>query len=83
MTITTEDIRAYLADQYSVEIEDVRTGAEADEEAAGLYEGEDYSWLVHVGKQPSDGPDCTGWIYVGSTDGLKRQIRDYQRRPGQ
>ena len=82
MTITTDDIRAYLADQYSVAIEDVKTGAEADQDAAGLYEGEDHSWLVHVGRRPGDEPECTGWIHVGSTDGLKREIHNYRNRPG-
>lgn len=68
---TNDEIRKFLADRHDVEIDNVKTGAEADEEAAGLYHGEEDSWLVY-GKGPNTNEIF--WFYAGSTQDIKGEI---------
>lgn len=67
-----EDIRSYLANRYGVEVEDVKTGTEAGEEAAGMYEGDADAWLVY-GEMPNTNE--TGWFFAGWTSDVARDIR--------
>lgn len=64
-------IRRYLADRYDAEIEAVKTGSEATADEAGLYHGEQDSWIVH-GTIPNTNQD--GWFYAGDTASIARDI---------
>lgn len=75
---TNDEIRNYLADQYSVDVDCVKNGNEATEEEAGLYYGEDFSWLVY-GKMPNT--DQVGWFFAGHDDDIKRDMHNYANRP--
>lgn len=70
--IDAETIRAYLADRYGVDLSDVLTGLEADEDQAGMYEGDDDAWLVH-GTMPST--NQIGWFFAGYESDIARDIR--------
>ena len=76
--MTNDDIRNYLAEQHDVELDCVLHGNEATEEAAGIYYGEDHSWLVY-GKMPNS--DEIGWFYAGDEADIKRDMHNYANRP--
>lgn len=68
---TQVEIREYLADRYSAEA--VKNGAEASKDEAGLYYGEEDSWLV-FGTIPNTNQD--GWFFAGNTRDIVRDMRD-------
>jgi len=70
--ISDADIRSHLVERYGVEADCVKTGAEADEDEAGLYYGEADSWIVY-GTMPNTNQD--GWFFAGYSGDLARDIR--------
>ena len=68
----TTDIRTYLMDTYDVEAECVKNGAEADEDQAGLYTGEENSWVVYA-QMPNTNE--LGWFFAGSSHEIEAAIK--------
>jgi len=71
--IDTETIRAFLADRYGVELSDVITGAEGDEDQVGLYEGDADAWIV-FGTMPNTNE--IGWFFAGYSGEIVQEIRN-------
>jgi hypothetical protein len=65
------DIRTYLMETYEVEADCVKNGAEADEDQAGLYTGEEDSWVVY-GQMPNTNE--TGWFFAGYSTEIEADI---------
>lgn len=66
--MTPTEIRTQLAEAHDVEIDNVKTGAEATEEEAGLYYGEADAWLV-FGEMPNT--NIVGWFFAGYTEDFR------------
>ena len=71
-TMTTAEIREYLMGRYGVETDCVKTGAEASEDEAGLYEGEGDAWLVN-GQMPNSIE--SGWFFAGYANDIIKDMR--------
>ena len=71
--IDADAIRAYLAERYGVELSDVLTGDEAEEDQAGLYCGEADAWVVN-GTMPNT--NQVGWFFAGYSGEIVRDIRN-------
>jgi hypothetical protein len=69
--MTTDQIRAALADCYNVDADCVLTGTEADEDQGGVYHGDADAWLVY-GTMPNT--NQTDWFFAGWTDELAREL---------
>lgn len=67
---TTEEIRQYLTARYDAE--QVKNGIEAADEDAGIYSGEECSWLV-FGKIPNANQE--GWFFAGYVGDIVREMR--------
>lgn len=78
MTYSNDETRRYLADRYNVELDCVKNGNEATEDEAGLYYGEDHSWLVY-GTMPNTNE--TGWFYAGSDSEISREMHNDANAP--
>lgn len=70
--VSKDEIRSYLAERYNVDITAVKTGAEASEEEAGLYHGEETSWVV-FGTMPNTNQE--GWFFAGYEGDIARDMR--------
>jgi hypothetical protein len=67
---SNDQIRQYLMDRYDAEA--AKTGDEAEEDEAGMYVGEDNSWVV-LGVMPNT--NQTGWFFAGYTADIVSDMR--------